>query len=99
MTRWSAESVERLAAIEAHVAVDNPSAAERLVARLIERADGVSQHPLMGRRVAEATADEALREVVEGNYRIIYRVAPDGGVEVVTVFEAHLGFERARRRR
>lgn len=99
MIRWTPESIERLAAIEGHVARDNPTAAERLVARLVERAESISQHPLMGRRVSEAQFDETLREVVEGNYRIVYRVAADGVVEILTVFEGHLGFERAPRRR
>lgn len=99
MIRWAPESVARLVAIEAHVAEDDPYAAERLITRLIERAEGIASHPSVGRRVLEAPAREALREVVEGNYRIVYRLAADGVVEIVTVFEGHLGFERAPRRR
>ena len=39
-----------------------------------------------GRVVPEA-GNEALREIIRGNYRIVYRVKQDA-VEVVTVFHA-----------
>jgi len=58
--RWSAESVVRPTAIEARVAEDNPYAAERLIARLMERAEGLASHPAVGRRVPEAPSREAL---------------------------------------
>ena len=99
MIRWSPEAVARLEAIESHVERDNPSAAIRLVGRLIERAEQLAEHPRLGRPVAEAR-DEALREVVEGNYRIVYRVIGQPAVvELVTIFEAHLPSELAPRSR
>jgi len=81
------------------VAEDNPYAAERLVAKLMERAEGLASHPAVGRRVPEAPSREALREVVEDNYRIVHRAAADKIVEIVTVIEGHLGFARATLRR
>lgn len=97
MIRWSPEAVERLELIEAHVAADNPTAAARLVTALIARAEQLATHPALGRAVRER-GGEGLREVVEGNYRIVYRTMSEA-VEVVTVFEGHLPLARARRRR
>lgn len=69
------------------------------MSRLIERAEQLQEHPRLGRAVVEAH-DEALREVVEGNYRIVYRIVGEPSViELVTIFEAHLPFERAPRAR
>ena len=44
----------------------------------------LGSHPLSGRVVAEV-GDESLREVIYGNYRIVYRVRQDL-VEIATVF-------------
>ena len=41
-------------------------------------------------RVPESSCED-LREIVEGNYRIVYRLRPDS-VEVLLVFEAHRMF-------
>ena len=47
----------------------------------------VTQFPALGREVPELPGT-ALREVIEGNYRIVYRVTQET-VEILTVFEAH----------
>lgn len=84
---WSEEALDRLAEIQGYVARDNPVAAARLIARLIERANALLDHPRMGRVVPEhGRAD--LREIIEGNYRIVY-LLNDRAVIVVTAFESH----------
>lgn len=44
----------------------------------------LEDHPLSGRVVPEI-GHESVREIVQGNYRIVYRLRPDT-IEVVTVF-------------
>jgi plasmid stabilization system protein ParE len=39
------------------------------------------------RRVVAEVGDESLREVLYGNYRLVYRLQPES-VEVVTVYHA-----------
>jgi toxin ParE1/3/4 len=46
--------------------------------------EGLETDPLSGRVVPEV-GDDTVREVIHGNYRIVYRVRPDL-VEIVTVF-------------
>jgi toxin ParE1/3/4 len=55
--RWSPEALERLELIEAHVAADNPTAAAKLVGRLIARAERLAAHPALGREVSEPRSD------------------------------------------
>ena len=85
--RWTQQAFARLAAIEEYVAADRPQAAARLVSRLVRRGNALRRNPYLGRRVPELPGTE-LRELIEGNYRIVYRVrAPF--VHVLTVFEGH----------
>jgi plasmid stabilization system protein ParE len=95
---WTRQAFLRLAEIQAFVAANRPGATERLVARLVRRAEALVRSPLMGRHVPELPGSE-LRELVEGNYRIVYRrIAYRAGaqrVEILTVFEGHRRFPRA----
>jgi plasmid stabilization system protein ParE len=52
----------------------------------VAAADRLESFPLSGRVVPEV-GDESLREVVYGNYRMVYRVKAEA-VEIVTVFHS-----------
>lgn len=91
--RWTNQAFTRLAGIEDYVAADSPMAAQRLVARLVRRANTLTRSPNLGRRVPELPGSD-LRELIEGSYRIVYRVRPPW-VEIPTVFEGHRRFPLA----
>ncbi len=84
---WTDQAFERLAEIEIYISRDNPQAAEQYIERLIARTEVLAEHPKLGRLVPEVPGGY-LRELVEGNYRIVYRIR-DEIVEVLTVFEGH----------
>jgi len=84
---WTVQALERLLEIETFIAENSPMAAEKLIDRLISRADALAHHPDRGRRLPEMPAS-GLRELVVGNYRIVYRRRSQV-VEVLTVFEGH----------
>jgi len=84
---WTARAYERLDELEAFIERDDPVAAERLIARLVERTEALAEFPQLG-RVVLGYPGAGLRELVEGNYRIVYRIREDV-VEVLTVFEGH----------
>lgn len=84
---WSETAARRLEEIRRFVALDNPRAAEALVLRLVDRGASLFRLPGRGRAVPELP-EAGLRELIEGNHRLVYRVGP-GAVEIVTVFEAH----------
>jgi len=84
---WTEQAWERLLAIERFIGRDDPRAATRFVDKLIERGDGLVDHPEQGRRLSELP-ESGLRELIVGNYRIVYRRMRES-VEVLTVFEGH----------
>ena len=85
--RWTDWAVEQLGAIEEYLAQHNVSAAEHLVGEVFEKGDSLSSLPRRGRVVAELARDD-VRELLHGNYRIVYVIRPDR-IDVLTVFERH----------
>lgn len=84
---WSEQALQCLVEIEEYIARDDPATAVVYVEKLIRRTDILSEHHNAGRAVPEVPGRE-LRELIEDNYRIVYR-AQDGTVEILTVFETH----------
>ena len=74
-----------------YIATDNPAAAKRWVQRLRERARNALYAPLAGRTVPKMSRED-IRELIEGNYRIVYQVFADRLV-ILTVFEEHQLFD------
>jgi plasmid stabilization system protein ParE len=64
---WSPLAIERAAEAAAFIAKDSPAAARRWVDELFE--------PERGRRVTELARADA-RELLFGNYRVVYRIEP-----------------------
>jgi plasmid stabilization system protein ParE len=56
--------------------MDSATYAQRVIDRLTRRAEQIAEFPLSGRAVPEVSLPQ-IREVVEGNYRIIYYIKPD----------------------
>ena len=84
---WTETAKQDLQTIRRYIAADNPTAAKRWIKRLRERARNALHLPLAGRKVPEFSRDD-IRELIEGNYRIVYQVFTDRLV-VLTVFEGH----------
>ena len=84
---WTETAKQDLQAIQRYIAADNPTAAKQWTDRLRECARNALHSPLAGRKVPEFSRDD-IRELIEGNYRIVYQVFEDRLV-VLTVFEGH----------
>lgn len=80
---WSPLSLERVAEIADYIARDNLTAAERWVDGIFKLVEPLEDLPKPGRIVPEIERDD-FREVIKGNYRIIYRVEPEQ-VSILTV--------------
>lgn len=81
--RWTEAALAQLTAIQDYIAQTSPVYAARLIERIFARGPQLAQFPHSGRHVPERM-DPALREVLEGPYRVIYRVRPEH-VEVLAV--------------
>jgi plasmid stabilization system protein ParE len=88
---WTEHALQSLVAIEDYIAMDDPAVAVVFIDRLIRRTDILINQPRIGRTVPEVPGRE-LRELIEGNYRIVYRLN-ESTVEILTVFEAHKSFQ------
>jgi toxin ParE1/3/4 len=87
---WTDRARADLRAIDDHIAVDDPAAAERWVGKLIAKAEAAARLPMAGRVVPEKGRPD-IREVFLRTYRLVYRVR-EGGILVLTVFEGHRRF-------
>lgn len=70
---WSPLAIERASEIAEYIARDNPSAAENWVRMVFSKVEKLKSAPEMGRMVPEIGHD-AFRELIYGNYRIVYCV-------------------------
>jgi toxin ParE1/3/4 len=85
--RWTRESLERLAEIEAFISKDSPEKSIKFVNFLIDQAEPLKDHPKIGRIVPES-GNENIREILAKNYRIIYRISKHT-IDNLAVFEGH----------
>ena len=80
---WSPLSIDRASEIARYIAQDNPSAAKKWVETLFGKVQQLKSSPQSGRVVPE-THSEDIRELVYGNYRIIYRLE-EKRISILTV--------------
>ena len=80
---WSPLAVDRVSEIAEYIAQDKPSAAEQWVKTVFSKVEHLKSSPEIGRIVPEIENNQ-FRELIYGNYRIIYRIEPKQ-VSVLTV--------------
>jgi toxin ParE1/3/4 len=73
---WTDTAEGHLDAIYTYIAQDSPEYARRIVDRLTRKSQQIAEFPFSGRRVPEYDVDQ-IREVIEGSFRIIYRIKAD----------------------
>lgn len=73
---WTEFAIEDLKSIHDYISKDSKVYASRLVEKLMSRVDQLEANPNSGRIVPEFNI-ETLRELIEGNYRIIYKIDGD----------------------
>ena len=81
---WSRRALDDLQSVFEFVSKDSDRYAERLVDALVERTEILTQQPYVGRMVPE-WEDEAIRELIEGNYRIFYNVTETKDIFILRV--------------
>lgn len=73
---WTEFAIEDLKSIHDYIAQDSKFYADRFIEKIISRVDQLESQPKSGRIVPEFHID-TLRELIEGNYRIIYKINSD----------------------
>lgn len=81
---WSCQSRDDLREIRKFIARDSPIAAANFIRKLRTSVERLRVHPESGQVVREL-GDTAVREILYGQYRIIYQCGPNR-VEILAVF-------------
>ena len=78
--RWTEQAVEDLRSIRAFIERDSPRYGRLVAERLFEATSRIAEFPEAGKMVPELQRPD-LRELIVGQYRIVYRV--DGDLAVI----------------
>ncbi len=70
---WSPLAVDRASEIADYIAKDKPSAAEKWINTVFSKVEQLKSFPEIGRIVPEIKNSQ-IREIIYGNYRIVYRI-------------------------
>ena len=81
---WTEYAIEDLRLIHEYISKDSKRYADRFVEKLMERVDQLESFPKSGRVVPEFNS-ETIRELIEGNYRIIYKIS----ASQITIIRVH----------
>lgn len=81
---WTDFAYEDLRSIFDYISRDSKVYADKYVDKLIARVDQLEANPKSGRVVPEINKEE-IRELIEGNYRLVYRYMDD----TVTILRVH----------
>ena len=81
---WTTLAVSELKAIREYIAKDSVKYADLQIERIRAKTQILKTNPLAGRAVPEIKTPQ-IREVFEGNYRIIYKVVDKDRVDILTI--------------
>ncbi|TAH03866.1 MAG: type II toxin-antitoxin system RelE/ParE family toxin [Sphingobacteriales bacterium] len=81
---WTPQSILDLTNISEFIAKDSPKYAIITIGKIKKLAKQLKLHPLSGRKLPEINQIN-IRELIFGNYRIIYKIISDERLDIVTV--------------
>ena len=82
--KWTDFAIENLNDIGDYIEKDSFRYAEIVVNSLFGAVDILEQYPQVGRVVPEFN-NKNIRELIRGNYRIVYMVLNDSRIDILTV--------------
>jgi len=83
---WTKRALSDFEALLEFIARDAPVAAHRFAKKIMYKIELLETNPHLGSRVSEIDSPE-YREILQGSYRIIYRVENDV-VYIITIYHA-----------
>jgi toxin ParE1/3/4 len=81
---WTDQAIEDLGDIGDFIAENSERYAKLTIKKLYDRTNILKEFPRTGRIVPEKN-EENVRELIEGNYRIIYEITSDNLIYILTV--------------
>jgi plasmid stabilization system protein ParE len=83
---WSPLAIDRVAKIAEYIAQDSPNSAQKWVESIFKIIERLEEFPKSGRIIPEIMQDD-FREIIHGNYRIIYRLQ----IEIISILTIRHG--------
>jgi addiction module RelE/StbE family toxin len=84
---WTELSTEDLKEIFDYIAKDSVRYASITVNKIYNRAQDIIDNPYVGRVVPEINI-KVIREVISGNYRIVYKIINEFQVDILRVYHS-----------
>lgn len=81
---WTISAITDLENIAEYIAKDSIRYAEITVNELFYSTNVLEKYPKFGRTVPEFI-DESIRELIKGNYRVIYKIVNNNRIDILTV--------------
>ncbi len=81
---WTEQAIDDLTNIASYSSGYSEQYASAIVSKLFNKTNILKSMPRIGRMVPERNNDK-IRELIEGNYRIIYEISGEDRVDVLTV--------------
>jgi addiction module RelE/StbE family toxin len=91
--KWTKTALLDLKSIYEFIAKDSKKYAKLEVIKLKTRTQFLKKAPLLGKEVPEK-GDITIRELNEGNYRIIYKIIDSERVDILTIHHAARDLEK-----
>lgn len=91
--KWTFLALSDLKDIYDFISRDSQRYAKIQVVKIRARTKYLNKHPLSGRVIPEY-GNDAFRELIEGNYRIIYKVVSKNQVDILTIHHSSRDLSR-----
>ena len=82
--RWTDFAIENLIHIGEYIEQDSVKYAEIVINEIFNTIEILEKYPLSGRMVPEFSK-KYIRELIHGNYRIIYKIVSEDSIDILTV--------------
>ena len=87
---WTEPALSDIDEIADYIALDDPVAAKRLVRKIFDHVEQLTDHPESGSFPPELRDLRGYRQIVERPCRIFYRIAGDGTIYIVHVMRGEM---------
>jgi addiction module RelE/StbE family toxin len=98
LVHWTEQSIEDIDAIANYISLQSPKFASLQVQKIFEKVEILESQSFIGRVVPEMR-NKMIRELLLGNYRIIYRIVSASRIDILTVHHSAMKLPKKRLRK
>ena len=92
---WTQLALSDLEDIHKYISDDSQRYAQITVSKIYNRVESLKRHPYSGRIVPEFE-DTSIRELIEGNYRIIHYLVNEDRIDILRVYHTARKMEKSK---